>query len=186
MSTVAFNTDIHTLLKTKTPPFTNDRLERFRYSDYSGLPQNMSKNESVDLRKVIGTNHPDYSDMTWGELLPGDPKITEQMECWSRERSEAEGLMKRGMACLKDLYSNPGYYTSTGRKEHWSFSKVGDNYYITEGNHRTVLARFFLHLNGLPEVIHGVSVTEILVPPPKPKDFEPKGMFARILDLLGL
>lgn len=68
--------------------------------------------------------------------------------------------MKRGWARVRQMRENPMYYLEKSEKEHWSFSKVGEDYFVTEGNHRTILARFLLSLNGLPAIVHGVAITE--------------------------
>ena len=72
--------------------------------------------------------------------------------------------MQRGWERILEMRKNPEYYTGANKKDYWAFSKIGDSYYVTSGNHRTVLARFLLSLNGFPEIIHGVSVTEYHIP----------------------
>ena len=70
--------------------------------------------------------------------------------------------MKNGGANADEFCKNPEYYFSEEKKENWGFYKVGKKFYIEDGNHRTIIARFFLNLNNLPEVIKGVSVTEFI------------------------
>lgn len=158
------HTDLHTLLLTTRPYFADDRLEYFDRSKFHGVPYTYisATQGCVDLSKVKGTDHPDYCDSTWIELLPTNPDDFAHIDYW--ERFKHEGRMKRGWNCIRDMRDNPGYYTDTSEKNHWSFCKVGDHYYISQGNHRTVMARFLLSLNGLPEVVHGVSITEYHVP----------------------
>lgn len=61
------------------------------------------------------------------------------------------------------MVNEPSYYTSKVQKEHWSFYLVGGRYFVSEGNHRTVIGRFLLSLNGLPTTVTGVSVTELVL-----------------------
>lgn len=166
-------TDIYALLKSAKPHFADERLEHFDRSKFNGCRYTTTPADqgSVDLSKVKGTDHPDYCGNTWIELLPTNPDDFMQLDYW--ERFKHEGMMKRGWNCVRDMRENPAYYTDAGEKEHWSFCKVGDSYYISQGNHRTVMARFLLSLNGLPEVIRGVSVTEYHVPQAAPRQ-QPK------------
>lgn len=43
-----------------------------------------------------------------------------------------------------------------------SFFKAGDKFYIDGGVRRVIMARFFLNLNQLPEVIKGVTIEEFI------------------------
>lgn len=157
-------TDIHNLVCQSPPDFGCHELERFQLSDYLDFPTRYIAPEEglVDLAKVCGTDHCDYYGSTWLELLPSNPDDYEHLEYWSRLAHE--GKMKRGWNCIKELRNNPNYYIDRSPKEHWSFAKVGENYFVTQGNHRTVVGRFFLSLNNLPTLVHGVSITEIQIP----------------------
>lgn len=103
---------------------------------------------SVDLSRVIATTHPDYAGSTWGDLKP-------------RPVGPRAETMKRQSLNLSLLEQNPDYYLSRDEKEHWSFYRLGDQYIIETGNHRTIYARFFLAANGLAPRVHGVSVCDI-------------------------
>lgn len=157
-------TDIHNLIAKNVPDFCNEKLEQFDFKKVRNLPTKLTPAEQgvVDLSKVRGTNHVDYYDNTWLELLPTNPDTFEHIDYWSRH--DHAGLMKRGWECIYDLRSNPNYYLDSIPKENWSFAKIGDEYYVTQGNHRTVVARFFLAANGLPQIIKGVSITEYELP----------------------
>lgn len=157
-------TNLHALLQSGRPYFADERLEYFNRSKFHGVPYTITpaSQGSVDLSKVKGTDHSDYCNCTWIELLPTNPDDFTHLDYW--ERFKHEGRMKRGWNCIRDMRDNPAYYMDESEKDHWSFHKVGDYYYISQGNHRTVMARFLLSLNGLPEIVHGVSVTEYHVP----------------------
>lgn len=101
---------------------------------------------SVDLTKVVGTTHRSYGGRAWGVLKP-------------TEDSDRCGLQRLERS-MRDLKANPEYYLSRSKKVGWEFLKIGDEYYIDAGVHRTILARFFLGANQLPQVVHGVSITE--------------------------
>lgn len=104
---------------------------------------------SVDLTRVVGTSHPDYAGLTWRDLRPKAPGET--------------GLqhLKRAGQTMDWLRSNPTYYLEKQDKLTWSFYELNGDYYIAEGNHRTVVARYFLLANGLPPVVHGVTITSL-------------------------
>jgi hypothetical protein len=112
----------------------------------------------IDLSKVRGTHHPGYCEKTWFELLPTNPDAYEHIDCG--ERWAYQGEMKNGWTNLRELRSNPAYYLEVTPKILWSFAKIGEEYYITQGNHRTIMGRFLLSVNGLPQLVRGVSVTE--------------------------
>jgi hypothetical protein len=156
----SINTNLHSLLQSKQPYFANERMEHFDYSTFHGVPRTTTpaSEGSVDLTRVRGTVHSDYSGSTWLELLPTNPDDFTHLEYW--ERLGHEGKMKRGWRCLRAMRENPTYYLNEEEKEHWGFYKIGSDYYISEGNHRTVVARFLLALNERPEIVRGVSVTE--------------------------
>lgn len=157
-------TDIHFLLQSATPEFSNNRLEYFDKREVQGVPFTQMIG-SVDLEQVVGTMHPDYAGHTWIELLPTPSNKNHPLGDFGQY--QYQGLMKRGHRCIDHLRANPGYYTSHEEKEYWSFSKLGDRYYVNQGNHRTVVGRFFLSLNKQSTVIHGVGVTEFHLPQPQ-------------------
>ena len=103
---------------------------------------------SVDLTKVVGATHPNYGGLDWGTLKP----VEDRDQCY----------LSRSKDILSNLKKTPEYYLSQEKKQGWAFLKIGDEYYIDEGVHRTVLARLFLSANQLPQVIHGVTITEAI------------------------
>ncbi len=95
--------------------------------------------ESINVHRVIGTQHPDYQGKTWLEFLNGG---------------------KRMDINLPLHRSNPGYYLDTERKlpsMHY-VSLDGLSYYVSvDGNHRSCIAKFDFHYNGRT-MLHGVTV----------------------------
>ncbi len=96
---------------------------------------------SVDLAKVIGTSHPKYYNKTWRELL--------DLLYNNSDRSKAK---------REKLKDNPEYYLSKDEKDTWTFAERNGEYYVIEGNHRTIIGRFFLNLNSLSQIVHGVKI----------------------------
>ncbi len=154
------NSDIHRLIEDKgLPSFASDRLASFDHSSYFEK-KSSTRTGTVYLNAVIGTSHGDYVGHSWLELLPTDYRAHTEEEYRNRTINGLQGRMKRGWDGLMELHAKPDYYLSRCHKNHLSFYKVGADYYIAEGNHRVVLARFFLFLNSLPEKLNGVSVIE--------------------------
>jgi hypothetical protein len=86
---------------------------------------------SINVFRIIGTDHPQYAGMSWLELL---------------DRG------KRMDINIPLLEKNPGYYTEPGHKRSsMNFNSFdGINWFIgSDGNHRSCLARFYFHVNGL-------------------------------------
>ncbi|WP_444907040.1 hypothetical protein ACJJIR_01330 [Microbulbifer sp. SSSA008] len=134
-------------------PFANDELS---YLDTQSIEVGECKVGAVDLTRVIGTTHPDYQGKTWGQLkpIPGTSKGD-----FMNNRNVAFQPLKRAIGNVQSLERNPEYYFSRENKEHWSFYKINDDYYISAGNNRTIIGRMFLHLNSQEPLIHGVEIT---------------------------
>jgi hypothetical protein len=160
------NIDLRTLIESSMPPFAHDRLERF--SEFE-LREKVAvrihqRNGTVDLSQVAGTEHPDYYGSSWLELLGNPP-------------GRPSGRLKRVHGGLLEMASTPEYYLSNHEKDNWSFYLVDGRYYVSCGTHRTVIGRFLLACNGLPTVVSGVGVTELVLHKPVP----PKEGFIRWL-----
>ncbi|MCK7066539.1 hypothetical protein L8P91_10055 [Enterobacter bugandensis] len=98
---------------------------------------------SINVFRVVGTDHPQYAGMTWSELL-------------------LRG--KRMDINIPLIEKNPGYYTDVS-VQHTSMSYVsldGIHWYISaDGNHRSCLARFYFHLLGHSVTqLHNVSLSQ--------------------------
>lgn len=99
---------------------------------------------SVDIYRVVGTEHPDYQGKTWRALLEGG---------------------KRMHLNLPAHATNPGYYLETQRKRPMMYYLTLDglSYYVgADGNHRTCIARFDFHYRGIT-TLHGVCVSHYQV-----------------------
>ncbi|MDI4652625.1 MULTISPECIES: hypothetical protein [Pseudoalteromonas] len=132
------NTEIQTLNNQTPAPFSHDNL--INYGEYKNSNNICLTSEQryfrgdIPMDKIVGIDQM-YGDGTWGECLEGK---------W----------LKRIASNLEELRANPEYFLSD-QHHNLSFIKVGDNYFISEGKHRSVIARFLAHFN--PERFTGVS-----------------------------
>lgn len=109
-----------------------------------------SDRHSVNVFSVVGTAHPDYIGLTWGEFLRKGKRMKVNQHL---------------------LQTNPQYYFDTGVKlpSMLYVSLNGKHWYVNgDGNHRTCLARFhFERLNAMgldPQtMVHGVTVDDYRV-----------------------
>lgn len=131
-------------METSTIEFANYKLKKFLKCEaditiepYIG---------DVNLSEVVGTRHPDYIDKSWVELLT----------ILGRDSPRAKSKIEL-------LNGTPEYYLNEEKKETWSFYKDIDGYYIDQGNHRTVLGRFFFYLNKIEPIVHGVTIKEVSI-----------------------
>ena len=120
-------TDILSECEKNEPHFHKTILSRY-HQDIDGyfFLNDDTYNDSctIDLSKVVGHSQ-GYGEMDWSHMLHN---------------------LKRIKKSLAELESNPDYYLS---EEHygWSFIQVDDKFYISQGKHRTTIARYFLHFN---------------------------------------
>jgi len=135
-----YNTDILNKNQAKID-FDNIKLESLNVSEANIINSYIG---SVDLSKIKGTQHPNYKNKTWSILL-------EQLGRKS----------PRAAPNLRNLKDNPNYYLSKEEKDTWSFYKKNNYYYINEGNHRTIFARYFFYLNNIEPIIYGVNIKEL-------------------------
>ncbi|MDK2050876.1 hypothetical protein [Aliarcobacter butzleri] len=135
-----YNTSILEIDHSRTN-FANIILEEIRVCEASVKKRYIG---SVNLLKVKGTTHPKYINKSWSELL-----------------DELGRKSPRAKSNIQHLKDNPNYYFNDEEKETWSFYKRNDDYYIDQGNHRTILARYFFYLNNITPIIHGIIIKEI-------------------------
>ncbi|MCE7511009.1 hypothetical protein MA04_03915 [Alcanivorax balearicus MACL04] len=98
-----------------------------------------SETGSVNVFRVVGTDHQDHHGKTWLQLLTGGKRMPHNLQ-W--------------------LHDNPDYYLAPqSRAPRLFYSTVdGLDFYVgADGNHRTCLARFFLAEHGLSQ-LHDVTV----------------------------
>lgn len=135
-------------------PFAKDRLRRLSPGSIRELDRVVG---TVDLSRVVGTMHSNYANRSWGDLKPVPGSLAGNI---ITDAAVAFQPLERATANVQALELNPDYYLSTDVKEHWSFYRIDDDYYIAEGNNRSVVGRYFLFANNLPPFVHGVTITE--------------------------
>lgn len=109
-------------------------------------------NASINVFRVVGTQHPDYIGLTWLEFL------------------EKGKRMRLNLGLFDE---NPGYYVATEKKEptmYYQSLDGGDLYVADDGNHRTCIAKAHFYLTG-QTVLHGVELRDYRV------DWELKRLF---------
>ncbi|MGR5159963.1 hypothetical protein [Vibrio owensii] len=149
-------------LKTRIEDMTIDcspvASQKLCYFNFNKFKSESIAYEDVNLSSVVGTCHPKYGNKTWFDLKPVPGSLGGD---FINDISVAKQLMRGAIENVRQLETNPDYYLSSARKEEWSFYKVGNSYYIKEGNNRTVVARFFFLLNDLDPVIKNVKVHSV-------------------------
>lgn len=113
---------------------------------------------SVNVFRVIGTEHVDYQGLSWLDFL---------------------GRGKRMDQNLALHAAHPGYYQETGRKIPGMYyrSLDGLSWFVgADGNHRTCIARFDFHDRGMT-TLHGVTLNQTAA------DLELFGLFERLREV---
>lgn len=117
------------------PQWANDPLLAWDATAFAAMSDFITEHYwtgqgSINVFRIVGTDHPQYAGMTWLELL---------------ERGNRMDIN------IPLLEKNPGYYTQA-EQQHAGMSFVStdgvDWYVSTDGNHRSCLARFLFHLQG--------------------------------------
>lgn len=127
-------------------------MEPFLTSKFWGSAQ------SMNVFRVIGTDHPDYQGKSWLWLLENG---------------------KRMVGNQRELQRNPGYYLEVTKKqpEMSYISLDGQRWFVyCDGNHRTCLARFAHEFWGRNE-IHGVELFDYR------HDLELANLYEQLLDV---
>lgn len=115
----------------------------FRQAENFIIRHYWTKQGSINVFRITGTDHPQYAGMSWAELL---------------DRG------KRMDINIPLLEKNPAYYTDA-LQTHAGMSFVsldGINWYVsTDGNHRSCLARFYFHVQHEEQSqLHNVSLSQ--------------------------
>lgn len=117
------------------PQWANDPLLAWDATAFAAMSDFITEHYwtgqgSINVFRIVGTDHPQYAGMTWLELL---------------ERGNRMDIN------IPLLEKNPGYYTQA-EQQHARMSFVstdGVDWYVSaDGNHRSCLARFLFHLQG--------------------------------------
>lgn len=128
------------------PDILNRKLEKWDVGEFQKISPFVIEhywhsNASINVFRVIGTQHLDYVGLTWLEFLK---------------------VGKRMSLNLKLHETNPQYYYAANKKDPTMFYKSvdgGDFYVGDDGNHRTCIAKADFFLSG-KTVLHGVTVDD--------------------------
>ncbi|EFC4831988.1 hypothetical protein [Salmonella enterica] len=122
-------------VQANVPVWAHEQLAAWDAAEFAAMSDFITEHYwtgqgSINVYRIVGTDHPQYAGMTWLELL---------------ERG------KRMDINIPLLEKNPGYYTQA-EQQHAGMSFVstdGIHWYVSaDGNHRSCLARFLFHLQG--------------------------------------
>ncbi len=114
------------------------QLEPFVKSDY------WTDQGSVNIFRVVGTQHWDYQEKSWVNLLETGKRMDINLPLHAKK---------------------PEYYRQQERKKPMMYYLTFDglSFYVgSDGNHRTCIARFDFHYSGLT-MLHGVTVNHYQV-----------------------
>ncbi len=146
------------------PPWSSERLLSWDKSFTRSVESFVSKSYwtdtgSINVFRIIGTDHPDYIGKTWLEFLQSGKRMSEN---------------------LRLLEQNPDYYLTLCKREpRMVFTSLdGLNYYVSsDGNHRSCLARFFLSEKGMSQ-LHNLALTHYVV------DWSFHNIYRELVDLV--
>lgn len=95
--------------------------------------------DSINVFNIVGTAHPDYIGLSWYEFIQ---------------------VGKRMKTNLSLLESNPSYYLEKDKKTPTMYYvEIDGKLYVDgDGNHRSVIAKFFHAYNGSNPILHGVNL----------------------------
>lgn len=147
-------TDLYPLAQKYSTYFDTEPLVYIARHKFNKMPLVRSRIGDVPCSRIIGLTHSQYEDRSWGDLFHKRFQYLDETDV----DSTTFGYLKRGKERTADLLKSPKYYLESTPKPNWSFFQIGDFYYINQGNHRTVIARYFYFFNGLPEIIRGVHI----------------------------
>ena len=155
--------DLITEIKKINPEILNRKILKWDVNEPEIMPFIKEKYwqdaGSVNIFRVVGTEHPDYAGLTWTSFLE---------------------LGKRMYLNLNLLKENPGYYRQTEKKIpsiYYQSIDGGDLYVGGDGNHRTAIAKAAFFLTG-ETMLHGVTVTDFRI------DWKAKEIYEELTELI--
>lgn len=114
--------------------WADKKIEEFPYkssNEYSSK-STVFENVIVDPIKIVGSDHPNYAGSTWRTFLSTGKRISANI-CRYEE--------------------NPFYFGSELQSHshygHWTLAQIGEVYFICEGNHRSLIAKFLACEKGM-------------------------------------
>jgi hypothetical protein len=147
MNADALHSNLREYVNNNPPDWARNIMEEFSVEhraliDRYAVSKYWCASESINVMDIAGTAHPDYAGKSWLNLLDNG---------------------KRMDSNLSLLVKNPGYYYEKELKNPtMTYVRIDDKTFIGEGNHRTCIARFLFHYQGLT-ILHGVSVKSYII-----------------------
>ncbi|RIY05595.1 hypothetical protein [Klebsiella quasipneumoniae] len=133
------------------PAWTDTQIEPWSHVRYRQAEDFITRHYwtdrgSINVFRIVGTDHPQYAGMSWLDLLHRG---------------------KRMDINIPLIESNPDFYTeATQSHQGMCFVSLdGLDWYVSaDGNHRSYLARFYFHLQGYGVTqLHNVSLSQYQV-----------------------
>ena len=137
--------DLRDQARAQPPAWAGEKIQRWDEPRARALAAFVTRDYwtdqgSINVFRVIGTEHIDYQGLSWLEFLERGKRMDQNLALHA---------------------ANPGYYRETGRKVPGMYyrSLDGLSWYVgADGNHRTCLARFDFHGRG-QTMLHGVTLS---------------------------
>ncbi|WP_418181378.1 hypothetical protein ACNSOL_11805 (plasmid) [Aliarcobacter lanthieri] len=127
-------------------PFANEKIEPLIYDFYDFVDKEViTLDTSLDVTKVIGTSHPKYYRNTWIAAINNlrTPSYVEDLKLTSNKFGSI------------DFYKTKEHYKI--RDDPWGIKLINGKYYISEGNHRTIISKFLNSLGLIEDNIKGLK-----------------------------
>lgn len=155
--------DLITEIKKINPEILNRKILKWDVNELEIMPFVKEKYwqdaGSVNIFRVVGTEHPDYIGLTWLSFLE---------------------LGKRMYLNLDLFDKNPGYYRETIKKipsMYYQSIDGCDLYVAGDGNHRTAIAKAAFFLTG-ETTLHGITITDYRI------DWKLKEIYEELTELI--
>ena len=152
--------DLLDKIKNANPEILNRTIRKWNDFPFAFVKEKYWQDAgSVNIFRIVGTEHPDYAGLTWLSFLE---------------------LGKRMYLNLDLFDKNPGYYRETQKKipsMYYQSIDGGDLYIGGDGNHRTAIAKAAFFLTG-ETTLHGVTVTDYRI------DWKFKEIYEELTELI--
>lgn len=151
-------------IKSVNPDILNRKIKLWDKEGFSELQPFIKErfwqdSTSVNIFRVVGTQHPDYAGLTWLEFLEKGKRMSLNLNLFE---------------------SNPAYYDESKKKEpsmYYQSIDGGELYIADDGNHRTCIAKCAFYLSG-NSVLHGITLYDYRI------DWELKQIFEDIQSIV--
>jgi hypothetical protein len=126
-------------------PFANEKVKpliNYALYDFADK-ETLTLDVTIDVTKIIGTSHPKYNKKTWIDAINS-----------LRTASYVEDLK-----LFSDSFGSIDFYRTIKNYERgtdpWGIKIINGKHYISEGNHRTIIAKFLNALDLIEDKVKG-------------------------------